>query len=62
MCIEDVEDNPENGVEQAGVQDEYIVMTDSRFIKSALPVTYDDNSRIIPLSKRFDFSVDDIRF
>lgn len=62
VYIANVEDNPENGIEQAGIQDEYVVMTDSRFIKSALPITYDDNNHIIPLSKRFNFSIDDIRF
>jgi hypothetical protein len=31
-------------------------------IKSADPVTYDDNGNIIPLSQRFDSSKDDIRY
>jgi hypothetical protein len=31
-------------------------------IKSADPITYDDNGNIIPLSQRFDSSKDDIRY
>jgi hypothetical protein len=34
----------------------------SNQIKSADPVTYDDNGNIIPLSSRFDSSKDDIRY
>jgi hypothetical protein len=39
----------------------YIVF-DSNQIKSADPVTYDDNGDIIPLSKRFDTTQEDIRY
>lgn len=38
------------------------VVRDSTAIKSADPVTYDNNGEIIPLSKRFDDSNPDIRF
>lgn len=31
-------------------------------IKSSAPVTYDDNGNIIPLSQRFQSSIDDIRY
>lgn len=35
---------------------------DPRQIKSADPVTYDNNGDVIPLSQRFDMSKDDIRY
>jgi len=35
---------------------------DSNQVKSADPVTYDDTGNVIPLSKRFDSSNDDIRY
>lgn len=35
---------------------------DNTQIKSAAPVTYDDNGNVIPLSKRFDSSNPDIRY
>ena len=35
---------------------------DARDIKSADPVTYDDNGNVIPLSQRFDLQSNDIRF
>jgi N12 class adenine-specific DNA methylase len=38
-----------------------IVAYRSSQIKSAEPVTYDDNGKVIPLSKRFDFNSSDIR-
>jgi hypothetical protein len=41
---------------------EEIVVFSSKQIKSADPVTYDDEGNIIPLSKRFDNSKDDIRY
>ena len=62
VLIDNVEDNPEGGIEAAGVCNEIIVMVDPKFVKSAKLVTYDDDAKIIPLSKRFDFSVNDIRF
>ena len=40
---------------------EYAIYDPSK-IKSADPVTYDDDGNIIPLSKRFDKSKDDIRY
>lgn len=43
------------------VADDYIVF-DSTQIKSTDPVTYDDNGNLIPLSKRFDASNEDIRY
>lgn len=42
------------------VVDDYITKISSN-VKSAEPVTYDDNGKVIPLSKRFS-DVDDIRF
>lgn len=38
----------------------YVVFKSSQ-IKSADPVTYDDSGKVIPLSKRFDVTKDDIR-
>ena len=43
------------------IADEYIV-DNPRQIKSADPVTYDDDGHVIPLSKRFDFTNPDIRY
>lgn len=40
---------------------EYAIF-DTKKIKSADPVTYDENGEVIPLSKRFDLSIDDIRY
>ena len=40
---------------------EYAVFSPSQ-IKSADPVTYDDNGNVIPLRKRFDSSNNDIRY
>ena len=45
----------------AALTDEYIV-DNPRQIKSADPVTYDDDGHVIPLSKRFDFTNPDIRY
>ena len=39
-----------------------IVVKNSNQIKSADPVTYDDDGNVIPLSERFDEAEDDIRF
>ena len=38
------------------------VLWDNRLIKSADPVTYDDNGKVIPLSKRFNTEEEDIRY
>lgn len=46
-----------NGAEDSG-SDSYVILTNS--IKSADPVTYDDDGNVIPLSRRFDGG-DDIR-
>lgn len=39
-----------------------VTMFDPSHIKSAEPITYDDNGEIIPLSKRFDLEKKDIRY
>ena len=44
-----------------GVVDEYIAFEPNQ-IKSADPVTYDDNGNVIPLSERFNPRREDIRF
>lgn len=53
----------DNGGETAynGLSDVYIFF-DASALKSADPVTYDDNGEVIPLSQRFDSGKDDIRF
>ena len=38
------------------------IVFDYNALKSADPVTYDDNGNVIPLSQRFDMSNDDIRY
>ena len=50
-----------DGVLQADNGDE-IVVFDSSQIKSADPVTYDDQGNVIPLSERFNSENDDIRY
>ena len=40
---------------------QYLVL-DSNQVKSAEPVTYDDNGKVIPLSERFNTKNDDIRY
>jgi hypothetical protein len=47
-------------MDQAGYGDQYVVFEPSK-IKSADPITYDDNGNIIPLSKRFNPKSNDIR-
>ena len=50
-----------DGVIQSEDGDEAVVFEPSQ-IKSADPVTYDDNGKVIPLSERFDENNDDIRY
>ena len=47
--------------EYDGVVDEYIAFSPNQ-IKSAEPVTYDDNGNVIPLSERFNPEKEDIRY
>lgn len=49
-----------NAVEDVG--SESIIIWDSKNIKSAEPITYDDKGNVIPLSKRFNNKEDDIRY
>lgn len=44
-----------------GLHTEYVVFSPNQ-IKLADPITYDDNNKIIPISKRFDSTTDDIRY
>ena len=39
-----------------------IIIRDPNKVKSANPITYDDNGEIIPLSKRDNFNSPDIRY
>lgn len=56
----------ENGYDSIVIQhgngDYEIVVFDNKAIKSAAPVTYDDNGNIIPLSERFNPKEEGIRF
>ena len=47
--------------EYDGVVDEYIAFSPNQ-IKSAEPVTYDDNGNVIPLSERFNPEKEDLRY
>ncbi len=40
----------------------YVFFNPTEQVKSADPVTYDDNGEVVPLEKRFDESYNDIRF
>ena len=51
-----ISDNKQNGL---GTD---VVYKDSNQVKSADPVTYDDNGNVIPLSERFNSENDDIRY
>ena len=64
VIIRDVQDD---GSGSGGVNDDYIplwfdYLSDSKNVKSADPVTYDDDGNVIPLSQRFNLENDDIRF
>ena len=50
------------GYDGVNNENEEFIAFNSEQIKSADPVTYDDNGDIIPLSKRFDFENEDIRY
>lgn len=51
----------EHGYDGINGHVEYVVF-DPEQVKSADPVTYDDNGKVIPLSERFNQKEDDIRF
>lgn len=57
-----VPEDMEGGIDQNKVGDTEIVVYDSNKIKSADPVTYDDNGNVIPLSERFQTTSPDIRY
>ena len=56
------EEGYDSVVVQHGAHNYEIVVFDHHKIKSADPVTYDDDGNVIPLSKRFDARNSDIRF
>lgn len=56
--FEDIED----GFDPGSFGDTEIIVYDNKAIKSADPVTYDDNGNVIPLSERFNTENEDIRF
>lgn len=49
-------------VDDSGITTVDVIFDANENAKSADPVTYDDNGDVIPLSKRFDSSDDDIRY
>lgn len=55
-----IEDTEYDATVFDGKNNQYVVF-DSSQIKSADPVTYDDNGNVIPLSERFNANSDDIR-
>ena len=61
VIFKNICDDGGQGVEHSDVADYIAVAFDSAQVKSADPVTYDDNGEIIPLSERFSESKD-IRF
>ena len=45
-----------------GRQTDSLIVLDENQVKSAAPITYDDNGNVIPLSQRFNSEKDDIRY
>ena len=56
------EDLEQMGFDGVNNEDEEFIAFDSEQIKSADPVTYDDNGNVIPLSERFNKNNSDIRY
>ena len=61
VAFYDIYDNGAYG-SSADISDVYAFFHPNEDVKSADPVTYDDNGYIIPVSKRFDSSNPDIRY
>lgn len=61
VAFYDIYDNGAYG-SAADISDVYAFFHPNEDVKSADPVTYDDNGYIIPVSKRFDSSNPDIRY
>lgn len=61
LIIEDLYDNGYY-TESPITSTVYIFFNPTEQVKSADPVTYDDNGEVVPLEKRFDESYNDIRF
>ncbi len=61
VLIKNINDNGGRSDEQVNTGDVYIYFN-SNSVKSADTVVYDDEGKIIPLSKRFDESKNDIRY
>ncbi len=59
ILLDEGGDPTDSGVKKRGIS---YVIRDSSQIKSADPITYDDNGDIIPLSQRFNEEENDIRF
>jgi hypothetical protein len=61
VAFYDIYDNGVYG-SAAGISDVYAFFYPNEDVKSADPVTYDDNGKVIPLSERFDSHKSDIRY
>lgn len=60
VIFKNIRDNGQYG--RTGLQTVYTFFNPTEQVKSADPITYDDNGEIIPLSERFNRSNDDIRY
>ena len=61
IIAHDIMDIHSNELKEELFGDAYLVWNPTQ-IKSAEPVTYDDNGNVIPLSERFNLGKDDIRY
>ena len=57
-----VPEDIKNDIKQNRVGETEVIVFDSKQIKSAEPVTYDDNGNIIPISQRFDPDNEDVLY
>lgn len=60
--IYDVAEQPMGKYKREDYFSDIYAFKDPRMLKSTAPITYDDAGNIIPLSKRHDFTVNDIRY
>ena len=62
VLFHNIIDDGGKGSRRSGVADVYALFNPQEQVKSADPVTYDENGEVIPLSERFNKKNDDIRF
>ena len=60
VIFRNIKDNGKYG--RTGASDVYAFLNPNAQVKSADPVTYDDNGNVIPLSERFNENNEDIRY